>query len=64
MQKNTVILVGSLIVAGAIGVLKALQPLEPTWSWVTSALAILPVVATYFTVPGTQAQRDAHKAAS
>jgi len=24
----------------------------------------LPVVATYFTVPGTQAQRDAHKAAS
>jgi hypothetical protein len=60
VQKNTIMLIVSVVIAGAIGALKALAPLEPGWAWVTSAIPVLVVIGTYFTVPGTQAQRDAH----
>ncbi len=60
MQSNTVTLIMALVITGALGAFKALAPLEPGWTWVAAVVPILAVLATYFTVPGTKAQRDAH----
>lgn len=58
-------LVIALAIVGGLAALKALAPLEPGWVWTTTVIQLLTVLGTYFVVPGTQAQRDAHaKAAS
>lgn len=53
-------LVIGLVIVGGAAALKALVPIEPTWTWLLTAGQILSALGLYFTVPGTTAQQVAH----
>ncbi len=54
------VLVIGLVIVGGAAALKALVPIEPTWTWLLTAGQILSALGLYFTVPGTTAQQVAH----
>jgi hypothetical protein len=60
MPPNKYKLIAIVVITGLIGALKAIVPLEPAWSWITSAVMVLTAVVAYLVVPGTPAQVAAH----